>query len=449
MARKTGSPVASATKEPAQAESRGAAAERLSDEERKAIREEVRRLLASALLHSSHRCQSLLRYIVEETLNGNADSLKERTVGVSVFQRDLAYDTNSDPVVRMAAGELRKKLAQYYYDPANHGKIRIELPIGSYAPAFRIVGASPNANQVGAPWAEQKAFEAAHIHTPLPGHTGLHIEAISESKPAPGRRPWALWAAGALLAVAGLLALANSNLFRSSQNRVWSHILESREPVTICLGDFDALGNDTSLIQRIGRIVAERKLPQRLTTESGTPQVPFVDVAVATHIAGYLSAHNTPFMVRRESTITLDDLRRGPTVLVGAFDNAWALVLLSNLRYRFRVDTATSDAWIEDIQNPSRRDWRGSGNQKYADSLVDYAIVTRLFDPNTGKWILSAAGLGMHGTEAAGELLTDPALADAWPPGVSSSRKNFQIVLKTTVVEGHTGLPQIVAVYTW
>jgi hypothetical protein len=451
VAGKDGAVVALATGDPTHPESRGAAVARLSNAEREAIREELHRLLASTLFHSSHRCQGLLRYVVEEALNGNADSLKERTVGVSVFRRDPVYDTNSDPVVRMAAGELRKKLAQYYYDPANRTKIRIELPIGSYAPVFRIAEVSPNANPMTAPWTEKKPFDAPHGETPHSGHTGRPIEAISESNPTRPLRTWASWAAGALLAVAVVLALVNSNLFRSPQYRVWSPILDSSEPVTICLGDFDALGNaeGATLPQLIARIIAEQKLPQRLTTDPGAPQVPFVDVAVAAQITGYLSKYSRPFTVRRESTVTLDDLRGGPTVLVGAFDNGWALVLLSNLRFRFRIDPAIKVVWIEDIQNPGQRNWKGDGNQKYADSSVDYAIVTRVLDPNTGKWILSVAGLGMHGTEAAGRLLTDPALANAWPPGVSSSRKNFQIVLKTTVMDGHTGLPQIIAVYSW
>jgi hypothetical protein len=440
-----------ATREPAQADSRSTASARWSETERKAIREELQRLLASSLFHSSHRCQILLRYVVEEALNGNADMLKERTIGVSVFQRDLAYDTNSDPVVRMAAGELRKKLAQYYYDSANQSHIWIELPIGSYAPVFRMAEKPSPKIQAAFPETETRPSEAALEPAPLALTETPQIEIASASLQAHRRRKVYLWAAAALIPVAAALAHANFNYFRSAQSHVWSPILDSGEPVTICLGDFDELGNsdDLSLEQKIIKIIDQGKLPQRPATEPRPPEIPFVDVGVAIQIAGYLSAHNQAFTVRRESKVTLDDLRRGPAVLVGAFDNAWTLVVLSNLRYRVKIDPINHYVWVQDTQNPDQRDWRGSGNQNYADSSVDYAIVTRVLDPDTGKWILLAAGLGMHGTEAAGELLTDPALANAWPSGLTASKKNFQVVIKTTVMDGHTGIPQIVSVYTW
>src|ERR1035441_3110774 len=96
------------TEEPVLMDHHHGSATRLTDYEKEAIREELHRLLASTRFHSSHRCQTLLRYVVEESLRGNADSLKERNVGIAVFERDAAYDTNSDPVVRMAAGDPSK-----------------------------------------------------------------------------------------------------------------------------------------------------------------------------------------------------------------------------------------------------------------------------------------------------------------------------------------------------
>jgi hypothetical protein len=55
----------------------------------------------------------------------------------------------------------------------------------------------------------------------------------------------------------------------------------------------------------------------------------------------------------------------------------------------------------------------------------------------------------MHGTEAAGDLLSDPEYSRALPDAVRSGKKNIQIVLKTTVISGHTGAPQVIAVHNW
>src|SRR5262249_5201235 len=75
------------------------------------VRAQLERLFASAHLRNSRRSQDLLRFVVEAVLDGCADRIKERTIGVEVFGRELEYDTNHDSVVRNAAIEVRKRLA--------------------------------------------------------------------------------------------------------------------------------------------------------------------------------------------------------------------------------------------------------------------------------------------------------------------------------------------------
>ncbi len=74
---------------------------------------------------------------MEQTLLGNAVELKERSIGIEVFGRAPTYDANADPVVRITAGEVRKRLSLYYYDSSHTGELVIELPLGSYVPVFR------------------------------------------------------------------------------------------------------------------------------------------------------------------------------------------------------------------------------------------------------------------------------------------------------------------------
>src|ERR1700761_5960920 len=102
-----------------------------------AIREQLERLLAHPLFANSKRYPVLLAYTVEQTLLGNAAELKERSIAVEVFGRSPTYDANADPVVRITAGEVRKRLTQYYYDVPHRGELVIELPTGSYVPCFR------------------------------------------------------------------------------------------------------------------------------------------------------------------------------------------------------------------------------------------------------------------------------------------------------------------------
>lgn len=101
------------------------------------VRQQLRRLLAHPLFAHSKRYPVLLEYIVEQVLHGHASELKERTIGVEAFGREPTYDVNLDPVVRMTAAEVRKRLIQYYYNPDHAGELVIELPVGSYVPCFR------------------------------------------------------------------------------------------------------------------------------------------------------------------------------------------------------------------------------------------------------------------------------------------------------------------------
>src|SRR5580658_4307871 len=105
-------------------------------EDRNAVLRELKKVLASPHFSNSKRYPALLQYIVENTLAGKSDLLKERTLGVEVFDRPQTYDTNTDTVVRYTAGEVRKRLSLYYLERGGGSGIRISLPPGSYIPEF-------------------------------------------------------------------------------------------------------------------------------------------------------------------------------------------------------------------------------------------------------------------------------------------------------------------------
>src|ERR1700722_11789047 len=107
-----------------------------TEREKQLVRSQLEKIVSDARFTASKRYPYLLRYIVEQTLAGNEDDLKERTLGVEVFHRPPDYDTNADPVVRLCAAEVRKRLAPYYHSPAHGGELRIDLNPGSYVPVF-------------------------------------------------------------------------------------------------------------------------------------------------------------------------------------------------------------------------------------------------------------------------------------------------------------------------
>ncbi len=85
-----------------------------TEEDRREVQRELERILASTPFKGSRRYPALLRHVVEKTLRGEIEDLKERILGIEVFQRPTGYDTNADPVVRFSAGEIRRRIAQFY-----------------------------------------------------------------------------------------------------------------------------------------------------------------------------------------------------------------------------------------------------------------------------------------------------------------------------------------------
>lgn len=99
-------------------------------------RRQLDRILESEPFAHSDRLRRFLRYVVERTLAGEGDRLKEYAIGSDVFDRNDGYDPRLDSIVRVEAGRLRAKLDEYYRGPGRDDAVVIRLPRGGYAPVF-------------------------------------------------------------------------------------------------------------------------------------------------------------------------------------------------------------------------------------------------------------------------------------------------------------------------
>ncbi len=104
--------------------------------DRDAVLEQLERLLASSVFRKAERSSALLRYLVEQTLDGHADRLKEYTLGAEALGRGEDFDPRADPVVRAEASRLRTRLDQYYEGAGRSDPVLIALTKGSYVPEF-------------------------------------------------------------------------------------------------------------------------------------------------------------------------------------------------------------------------------------------------------------------------------------------------------------------------
>jgi hypothetical protein len=97
------------------------------------VRAELERILGGRCFEQAARSSKFLRFVVEQTLAGQGERLKGYTIAIEVFGRPPDFDAQSDPLVRVEAGRLRRRLSQYYAEEGRADPVRIDLPRGSYA----------------------------------------------------------------------------------------------------------------------------------------------------------------------------------------------------------------------------------------------------------------------------------------------------------------------------
>ena len=373
-----------------------------TDAERNAIREQLERLVASPLFNKSKRLPSLLRFVVERSLQGQVESLKERTLGVEVFARAPNYDTNSDPVVRTTAVEIRKRIAQYYHEPGHESEIRIDFPPGSYVAEFRL--------------------------PPEPPVTVLTARVGSR---------WSMLGIVTLLTaivLAVVLLWTRSPQPRPATDLFWAPILNSPDPVGVYIGGFPIDRDVTNLLDL-----------------QNSERVAFADATALARVISLLETHHRLYRIRFQLASKLEDLKDGPAVLIGAFNNSFTLRFTGQLRFSFVRNPETRVNYIQDRNDAQNRKWSVDMTAPHASVKEDYAIVSRIVDPVTGRVVVMAAGLAKFGTQAAGEFITDPnqlqQIAKMGPK--DWDRKNMEVVIATDPIGRTAGVPRAIAAHFW
>ncbi len=408
-----------------------------SDYEKGAVEQQLEHLLASALFSSSKRYGQFLRFVVARALDGQGSQLKERVLGIEIFERNADYDTNTDPIVRVTAAEIRKRLDQYYQNPKHSQEIRLFLPSGSYVPHFSWPG-HPNGFPDGAtaPLANGLA-----VLKPESINASANPSVLKSSQFSAGAKILLIIGALLLVLVGAWAALREprSTLVR----QFWQPFVNSAEPTLFCLADQP---------QYASIRLRDATDPQHVTMLPDTMVTVIIDdVDPLVNIAGMLRTYGKNYRVFGESSTTLTDLRRSPSVFIGAFDNGWTLRLTAPLRFHFGNDASMTKFWIEDRNNPDKREWLLDRLQQKTEDYKDYAIVARFIPPDTDQVSVVAAGIGRGGTVAAGEFLVNENRMDEIVKQlpVDWQKKNIEVVLETQVIQGRSGPPRVKAVQVW
>lgn len=377
-----------------------------------------------------------MRHLVEVSIDGPPEQLRERAIGVALFGLDAGYDTAENPIVRVRVNELRKRLTKYYlqvHDP----EVRFEIAARGYR--VEIV----------------RTDAVAEVAAPQP---------VQET-PSPHGRKW-MWAVGAvglcLLAIAALTVLKPGRPASSVLDQFWGPALDSKEPVLMCAGH--------PVVYRLSRRAQERLHGSRVdhyqgqtlefrfppgATLQGDDVVPVPDQYIGlgsaeavARIHGFLQRRNREGEIRFGNDLNFSDLRKTPAVLIGAFQNRWTVEFMKGFRFVFETaengvpcinDTQTGKTYVlEELQENGR-------------TPKDYVLISRVLNAASGRFVIAAGGITQYGGHTVAEVLTEPEALKTMLGGAPADwpSKNLQILMKVQVIGKTAGPPELIELHQW
>ncbi len=401
---------------------------------------QLRQILESPLFCNSRRYPAFLEFVVRETLAGNTDKLKERMIGIEVFHRAPDYDSNAEPVVRVTAAEVRKRIAQFYHDPTRAHDLRIDLSAGSYVAEFRSSDAE---------WApDQKSMTLPDSTVNSPQVSRFPVSAIVDKRNIKLR----LWRTTALALIVFFIVLSTVALVcwrlavnaSMAHSAMWEPLIQPSKPIVLLVGE---------------HIV----MPEQIHPDESIYTLPHVsriysgDAIVLAHLVGMLEANHAQCKILGSKTAPLSDFRNAPVILIGAFNNPWTLRFLAPLRFSFADLNPpgsvknTEMMQVTDKENPSNTRWSVDNKEPLGSLSRDYAIIGRFHEETTDSMAVVVAGIGARATEGAAEFVTSPDYMHEFDRSAPKNwrKMNMEAVIEVEVIDGRAGHPHVVATKFW
>jgi hypothetical protein len=364
------------------------------------IQSELERVLASRWLRESHQLSALLRHVIEATIEGHTDGLKEYSLGLQVFRRSPDYDPRNDAIVRVQASLLRKRLAAYYENEGADSTLVITLPRGGYVPEI-----VQRERRVIEPPVSMQLPEPVQVEAPRAGPVWRAFVAGL--------------ALGALVAVAAVLGWwpQSSAEAKVECPEVWGAFLEPGVETVASFGvplffsggsglyvrdtQVNKLSDSQERIAQVGRSLGRGFLPQEdVYTGIG-------DAIGTHHVARWLEQRGVPASVENSNYL-------GPSNVAGK-----NLVVVASARFQTLLQQM--DLPREITFNPTgsaggfelKRPQEGEASlyaPKSSDTgvSVSYALVSLWPGARPGRRILYLSGIETWSTQGAAHYVLDP-----------------------------------------
>jgi hypothetical protein len=417
------------------------------------VRQTLARVLNSKYFVHAHKKRQFLSVVSDFYLNGRGHELNEYVLAYDVFGRDSTYNPSADPIVRVVAHEIRKKLESYYQNEGAGDDIRMELPAGSYQPVFH--------RQLLPP-----AEEIKNVAKP--------IETKIESPP--DRQPMNI---GTIVLSFVCLALAASVIVLALSNRalrhkpaapqdagvsggVWGSFLNDSTPPVVVLSNppVPRLSNahepDILLKESVplssGAIKAlKEKLvtnPQTLMGESnikhqntrliiGNHNHTGLGEAIGLHyLTNFFRDVNREIALKQSRTLSAEDLKnRNVIMLGGAWVNDWSGKLPDEEDFAYSVNATILN---RNPQAGEEREYVPQFDVRTGALLTDYALITIKPNMTAANKVMVLSGIYSQGTEAAVEFVTVRNYLNQFNQKLEQSNMSdhFQALLKVGVENG-------------
>jgi hypothetical protein len=426
-------------------------------EKRKAkVLEELEHVLESPVFRNSHQSQRLMRHLVERSLEGRFEDLRERALAVDLFGREAGFDANVDPIVRVRANDIRKRLSRYYENLQGQPEVRFHLPPGSYRVEFE----TPGAEALSVPPHEIAQVTEGPEKTAAPAEEPRAAVALPPASAHWSRKQWVYLALVVIVLLAAASAGTLLSYTRSPLDQFWSPLLaNSGGRIIVCTGhpvvyrfarEFFRSSTGGGVFPRtetdVYRPRAGDKIDGQHIVAVEDQYTGLGSAQAMARVAAWVAARGHGADIRFGHDISLTDLKQSSAVLLG-YANRWTLSFTSELR--FVPSTVDSMPAIRDQK--TGRTWFLKNLRDDGRTDEDYVVVTRTFSSDSGRSMLAVAGLTQYGTQAGGEVVTNPAvfaeLLAGVPPGWQ--KRNLQLLLHVRVVEHAPATPRLIDSHQW
>jgi hypothetical protein len=448
-----------------------------SEKDRVELKSHLKEITEGKAFKGSARSIRFLEYILDQAIAGHFDALKERVIGVELFGRSPSYETGEDSIVRVAAGDVRRRLMQHYLIYGAAGEFRLSLPVGSY-----VLEITRRPHDVQSPPTATDRHDGAIVSSHGSMSHQLDSSATTQeqatvlpptlsSEPARSERlKLRHWLFLSVLLVTASLAQWGISRYHSSQKGTaavsvlpWSAFFSSSRSTVLITSD----PNIAEIQILAGRTIStsdyanHRYIPEPNTLSP--EQVKFckeflmgdksaaVDTPIVANIAQLAQSASKKIEVRAARDVGLSNLHTDDNfIFLGSpGSNPWVGLFSNQLDFKFGAHEQPGKDWILNT-HPNAHEL-----ESYVPTAPGYAtgqsfaIVAYVQNPDQNGHALILAGASREGTEAAGKLVVDlPRLSKALQNcGIAPSGplRHFEMLLRVNIMAGLPNSADVVA----